>query len=1127
MGTRLPQFLLIGVVFCFISTISFGQQIAPTTLITQPVVESQLTTLKGNTHPLAQPKFDIGTAPPDLAMNRMLLVLKRSPEQEYALRTLLDNQQDKASAHYHKWLTPDEFGAQFGPADQDVQIVTGWLQFHGFEVNRVSHGRTVIEFSGTEGQVEEALHTSIHKYAVNGEEHWANASDPQIPSALAPVVAGVWTLHDFLKKPNIRISPEILKTKYTPGKQPDTTLTGSNGQVIHALSPADFAIIYHLNPLYASGISGAGSIAVVGRSNISSDWGEFRNVFGLSGGSLQVINDGPDPGDLGGGEEAEATLDTTWSGAVAPNANIDFVVSASTNTTDGVDLSELYIIDNNVARVMTESFGSCELGATQSEAQGISMLAEQAAAQGITYMVSSGDSGAAGCDNPNTAPAHFGDSVSVLSSPQFTVAVGGTMFNEGSNSSKYWSSTNGAGLGSALSYIPENVWNESCLSCQFPNLFSSGGGRSTFFAKPTWQSGVSGIPNDRFRDVPDVSLTASIHDGYLLCLQGSCVPDSQGFISIFLIGGTSASAPSFAGIMNLVDQQQSVGQGQANYVLYRLAAAETLSQCNASSSTVLPASTCVFNDVTVGNNSVPGQTGFSAGTGYDLATGLGSVNATNLVNKWSTISFRATTATLTPGSITGTHGSPVTIDVSVAPNSGSGTPTGDVSLLTSVNQAVGFLSLSGGSQSSSVSNLPGGSYTLAAQYGGDATFAPSPLSTPVNVTISPESSVITASIFTLDQTGHTVPFTSGSYGGIAYLRADVAGASRQGTPTGFVYFYDNGTQYSGPMNLNSEGNTENPNATFFFTAGQHALTAFYGGDGSFKSGTSSPVNFTISQATTALTVTASPSAVGQGSNVLLTAKLSTPAFGGQTTIWNFPTGTVTFFNGSTQLGSSQLNDGQLTGNGETVLAGLDITTLPTGQNNITAQYSGDSNFIASSASATTVTVDADFTVAAASSSVTISSAGGSATNALSVTGQTGYNSTINFSGASCTGLPALSSCSFSPASLTGSGSTTLTVKTTAPTSAALRSSGWTGIGFMFAGVLLLNTKHRRFSSVFLTCALLFGLAFASIGCGGGGNGGGGGGGSPGTTPGSYNVVVTASTSDGVVSHTAAFTVVIQ
>jgi subtilase family serine protease len=199
MGPRLFRFSSIALLLCVSFPLSsFGQQLSRP-LITQPLVESQLTTLKGNTHPLAQPQFDIGAAPADMPLNRMLLVLKRSPEQEQALRTLLDDQQDKASPHYHKWLRPDDFGTQFGPADQDMQVITGWLQSHGFQVNRVSHGRTVIEFSGTEGQVEETFHTAIHKYLVNGEEHWANASDPQIPAALAPAVAGVWTLHNFYK----------------------------------------------------------------------------------------------------------------------------------------------------------------------------------------------------------------------------------------------------------------------------------------------------------------------------------------------------------------------------------------------------------------------------------------------------------------------------------------------------------------------------------------------------------------------------------------------------------------------------------------------------------------------------------------------------------------------------------------------------------------------------------------------------------------------------------------------------------------------------------------------------------------------------------------------------------------
>src|ERR1700756_5883095 len=165
-GSCLSVFIL-GLIFSL--SISTYAQVAPRPLIIQAIDESQLVTLKGNTHPLAQPQFDLGVAPPDQPMRRMLLVLKRSPEQEFALRKLIDDQQDKASPNYHKWLTPDEFGARFGPADQDMQVVTGWLQSHGLQINRITHARTIIEFTGVESQVEEALHTQIHKYLVNGE----------------------------------------------------------------------------------------------------------------------------------------------------------------------------------------------------------------------------------------------------------------------------------------------------------------------------------------------------------------------------------------------------------------------------------------------------------------------------------------------------------------------------------------------------------------------------------------------------------------------------------------------------------------------------------------------------------------------------------------------------------------------------------------------------------------------------------------------------------------------------------------------------------------------------------------------------------------------------------------------
>ena len=186
----------------------FAQQAYVRPMVNTPVDERQRIRLKGNTHPLARPQFDVAAAPADLPMDRMLLVLKRSPEQRAALRKLLDDQQDKLSSNYHKWLTPEQFGQQFGPADADMQAVTSWLRVHGFQVAPVGKGRTMIEFSGNAAQVQEAFHTAIHKYSTNGEVHWANVNDPEIPAALAPVIAGVNTLHNFYAKPQIVISDQ-------------------------------------------------------------------------------------------------------------------------------------------------------------------------------------------------------------------------------------------------------------------------------------------------------------------------------------------------------------------------------------------------------------------------------------------------------------------------------------------------------------------------------------------------------------------------------------------------------------------------------------------------------------------------------------------------------------------------------------------------------------------------------------------------------------------------------------------------------------------------------------------------------------------------------------------------------
>ena len=643
-GIRVAALIASGILFFFGTKLSIAQTDEPVRpRIIRTVDEAQRTVLKGNTHRLARPEFDAGAAPDQLQLDHMFLVLKRTPEQQAALDTLLIEQQVKGSPKYHQWLTPEQFGERFGPAAEDVAQLVSWLQSHGFHLDDVHAGLGAIEFSGTAGQVRGAFHTAIHRYLVRGEEHWANASDPEIPDALAEVVGGIANLNSFFAKPQNVPSPETLPIPSQQGSEP----LFNAGSSFHALAPADYAVIYNLNPLYQAGIKGSGAtIAVVGRSNINlQDVKDFRRLFGLSNNPPQIVVNGTNPGDLGGGEEMEAILDNSWAGAVAPSATVKFVVSASSATADGTLLSEQYIINKNLADVMTESFALCEADAPKSYATYLSGLAQQAASQGITYLVSSGDSGSSGCDSTSKTTASGPLSVNVLGSSPYITNVGGTQFNESAGGGPYWStSSRSAYYLTADSYIPEDAWNQSCTAAKCghsANILAGGGGASEYFTKPAWQAGVAGIPNDKARDVPDVSMAASAaHDPYLLCLDGSCA-SSRSTPSLMGIGGTSAASPSLAGIMALARQKAGKRLGSANPVLYELAAAERFSSCNGSSGTV-PGTSCVFHDVTAGNNSVPGGHGYgtanapyTSGTGFDLATGLGSVNATNLVNQWS------------------------------------------------------------------------------------------------------------------------------------------------------------------------------------------------------------------------------------------------------------------------------------------------------------------------------------------------------------------------------------------------------------------------------------------------------------------------------------------------------------
>ena len=453
-----------------LSALAAAQQ-TPQALVTQPVDNSARITIAGNVHPLARAEFDRGEAPAGLALDRMLLVLKRSPQQEDALLHLIEKQQSKAAAEYHQWLEPAEFGARFGPLDSDIAAVTAWLAASGFQVGEVSQGRTVIEFSGNAGQVKQAFGTSIHQFVVNGENHWANASDPSIPASLSGIVAGVTSLNNFRKKAaNQYLGIYSAKTK-SLSAPPLYTITLGNG-TDYAVSPYDFATIYDLLPLWnatPTPITGAGqTIAVIGRTDIDpSDATDFWSLFGLDGvhapqPTLVITHNGQAPGF--NDDESEADIDTQWSGAAAPGATINFVTSESTETTDGVDLSALYAVDHNLAPIISDSYGQCEAFLGTAGNNFYYALWEQAAAQGISVLVGTGDSGAAVCDRPDVVASH-GLNVSGLASTPFNAAVGGTDFNQYKKWTTYWNTTNDPVTHkSAKGYIPETTWNDSCTN---------------------------------------------------------------------------------------------------------------------------------------------------------------------------------------------------------------------------------------------------------------------------------------------------------------------------------------------------------------------------------------------------------------------------------------------------------------------------------------------------------------------------------------------------------------------------------------------------------------------------------------------------------------------------------------
>ena len=1107
-----------------------AQNTAPKPLIAGKVNEEQLVTLMGNTPLAAVAKNDAGRVNPSLRMSDLILVLRRSPEQQAAFDAFVASQYDATSPNFHRWLEPAEVGEKFGPALADIATVSNWLESHGLSVDGMAKDRMTIRFSGTAGQVESTFHTELHNLVVKGEEHISNMSDPQIPLALEPAVIGPKALHNFVPRPLHRLGSKVMLNQQTGkwermsgtsplelalGKaipQPEMATNGT-GYVLEDMGPADFATIYNVTPLYQNSIDGTGqTIAIAGRSDIStSDVANFRSLFGLPAKTPNILHNGADPGACTStsttalctmDDQVENALDVEWSGAIAKNATIDLVVTAQTSTNDSIYESSNYAITNKTAPVLSVSYGLCELGMGTANNAAYNTLWQTASSSGIAVFVATGDAGSPGCDQgqSSTTPygAQYGLSVSGMASTPYDTAVGGTDFTwcnplpttgGCTSGSPYWASTNDTTTGAnAQSYIPEVPWNDTCTTpaginyikglvsifgggpvtdaesaCNYiantyqtilnanpnnPDLSffvssqGTGGGASNCttsdgshpssclggYAMPNWQTGVTGIPTDGKRHIPDVSFFAGAglwQSAYIICVSadGTCFTSTSASSTQTgeEIGGTSVATPAMAGVMALINQKAGSPQGNPNAELYQLAAKQTYSSCT--SETGKSSSGCYFNDIDAGTNAMacasgaPNCTvsttadaygvisGFGAGAGYDNATGLGSLNVANVVNAWAS-------------SITGT----TTDTVSVAPAS-----------------------------SSIVSNQS------------------------LNVTIS------------------------------------IAGSS--GTPTGTVTL-SSGTYTSGSTALSSGSATITIPANSL-AAGTDTLTASYSGDATYAAENGSATE-AVTQATLltpSVAVSASPSSFNSGQGTTVTVTVS----GSGAT----PTGSVLLTSGSFTSAPHTLSGG-------TTTFSLSPGLLATGTDTITAQYAGDSVY--GSANGTTQVTVTQSTFSLVATNPAAISRGSSAVSTITWTTTNSYSSNVSLT--SCTlnsGGPLNSAadapmCSLSTAAFGQSGSGTATVTTKAATTAALQPLAFPGRGMAIAGsgaalALIaffgIPARKRGWRAMAGTLVLMMILGTFSA-CGGGGSsstGGGGGSSDPGTASGQYTFTVKATGTD--------------
>jgi hypothetical protein len=695
--------------------------------------------LPGSSNPRVFSGHDLGPIAPETSLRGIALHFRRTPTQEADLQQLLAAQQDPNSPQFHQWLTPEQFAARFGLPDSAIAQMQIWLEQHGFTIDSIARGKTMLRFSGAAAQIDAAFATELHTYAIptaSGlETHFAPAIHPTIPAELAPFVQAIANLDDFRPKPNLHLRPK-------------PHFSGYDQSIF--FTPADIALQYDIQPAYAAGFDGAGqSIAVVGQSQISpADIESFQTASSLpvkDPNLVLVPNTGVaifSPGD-----ESESDLDLEWSGAIAPGATITLVYTGVASNLGAFDAAE-YAIDNRIANLVGISYSACE---TALDGLSLETFFAQAAAQGQTVVAASGDEGSTSCffDTDLTVQQQQALAVDYPASSPNVTAVGGTEISQANSAYEtqggaYWEKSNGSSdiVASLIQPVPEQAWNEDQTCSSFANqganpICSGGGGASALFARPAWQTGVPGIPFGNQRLLPDVALNAAIFNpGYLFCTSdqsfwqnnqvGSC---SGGFRDVITgdltaAGGTSFAAPIFAAMMAIVNQRQGyvTGSGPANPTLYILAS---------NSATYASA----FRDIATGGNQCDagsfycnGAIGFAATSGYDQATGLGAIDLFHLAAAWPASTgpaLIATTTTVSASSKTPALNAADIFTIAVASVTGTTTPTGSISIAVDANPPLAGNPLTASDFTYSTAFASAGTHEVLVTYSGDATHAPS------------------------------------------------------------------------------------------------------------------------------------------------------------------------------------------------------------------------------------------------------------------------------------------------------------------------------------------------------------------------------------------------------------------